>query len=134
MVKVRSACAAVVLTNPLLVALVCAVLALVLLSPAPVLEAQPNPAKVNLVAPYRVTVGAAAVQLTSSGNVHGVVVKAMCPGQTIYIGVSSAVTTATGYPMTDAETLTLEVRNANQIYAIASAPAQAVAVLPFTRY
>jgi hypothetical protein len=57
----------------------------------------PNPL-VRLVAPYRVTVGAAAVQLTASGNVHGIVLKAICPGQTIYVGVSSSVTTATGYP------------------------------------
>jgi hypothetical protein len=92
----------------------------------------PNPL-VRLVAPYRVTVGAAAVQLTASGNVHGIVLKAICPGQTIYVGVSSSVTTATGYPLSDGETLTLEVQNANQIYAIASAAAQSVAILPFER-
>lgn len=91
-------------------------------------------APVRLSAPYRVTVGTTAVQLTSSGNVHGVVIKCICPGQTVYIGASSAVTTSTGYPMVDGETLTMEVRNANQIYAIASAAAQSVAVLPFARY
>jgi hypothetical protein len=90
-------------------------------------------AGVRLVAPYRVTVGAAAVQLTTSGNVHGIVIKAMCPGQTIYIGASSAVTTATGYPMVDGETLSLEATNANQVYAIASAGGQSVAVLPYSR-
>jgi hypothetical protein len=100
----------------------------------PTLFAQPSAASVRLTAPYRVTVGAAAVQLTASGNVHGIVVKALSPGQTVYIGASSAVTTATGYPMVDGETLTLEVRNADQLYAIASAASQAVAVLPFSRY
>jgi hypothetical protein len=99
---------------------------------APVSAQVRNP--IHLVAPYRVTVGAAAVQLTTSGNVHGVVIKAICPGQTVYVGVSSSVTTATGYPMADGETLTLEVQNANQVYAIASAATQSVAVLPFERY
>jgi hypothetical protein len=99
---------------------------------APVSAQVRNP--IHLVAPYRVTIGAAAVQLTASGNVHGIVIKAICPGQTIYIGASSAVTTSTGYPMVDGETLTLEAANANQIYAIASAAAQSVAVLPYARY
>jgi len=94
----------------------------------------PAAAPVRLVAPYRVTVGGTAVQLTSSGNVNGgVVVKAICPGQTMYIGISG-VTTATGYPLSDGEAVALGVGNANQIYAIASAAAQSVAVLPFSRY
>jgi hypothetical protein len=97
-------------------------------------EAQANRASIRLTAPYRVTVGAAAVQLTASGNVHGVVIKCLCPGQTVYVGTTSGVTTATGYPLVDGETLTLEIRNANQVYAIASAAAQSVAVLPFSRY
>lgn len=105
------------------------------LSPVSTVFAAPQGASVQLVAPYRVTVGATAVQLTNSTNVNGgVVIKAICPGQTLYIGISSAVTTSTGYPMSDGETLTLEVRNANQLYAIASAAAQSVAVLPFSRY
>lgn len=98
------------------------------------LLAQPS-ASIRVVAPYRVTVGVAAVQLTSSGNVNGgVCVKALAPGQTLYLGVSAAVTTATGWPMTDNESLCLEVNNANQVWAIASAAAQSVAVLPFSRY
>lgn len=97
--------------------------------------AQPNRAAVQLLAPYRVTVGASAVQLTASGNVNGgVVVKAICPGQTVYVGTSAAVTTANGYPLSDGETLTLEVSNADKVFAIASAAAQSVAVLPFSRY
>jgi hypothetical protein len=99
------------------------------------LEAQTTQAApVRLVAPYRVAVGVAAVNVTASGNVRGVVLKAICPGQVIYIGADSGVTTATGYPMSDGETLTLEVRNANQIFAIASAAAQSLSVLPFERY
>jgi len=99
------------------------------------LEAQGTRAPVRLIAPYRVTVGTSAEQVTDSGNVNGgVVIKAICPGQTIYVGVSSSVTTSTGYPLSDGETLTLEVRNANALYVIASAAAQSVAVLPFSRY
>jgi len=95
----------------------------------------PTAAPVRITAPYRVTVGGTAVQLTSSGNVNGgVVIKALCPGQTIYIGTSSAVTTANGYPMSNGETLTLEVINANALWAIASAAAQEIAVLPFSHY
>lgn len=97
--------------------------------------AQPVSANVHPLAPYRVTVGAAAGQLTSSTTVNGgIVIKAICPGQTIYVGVSSAVTTATGFPLSDGETLRIEVSDANQLYAIASAAGQSVAVLPFSRY
>lgn len=99
------------------------------------LQAQPNRASVQVTAPYRVTVGTSAVQLTSSGNVNGgVCIKALVPGQTMYLGVASTVTTATGWPMSDNESLCLEVRNANVLYGIASAAAQAVAVLPFSRF
>lgn len=99
------------------------------------LFAQPNRAAINVVAPYRVTMGVAAAQITTSGNVNGgVCLKALVPGQTLYIGVSSAVTTSTGWPMTDNESLCLEVRNANVLYGIASAAAQSVAVLPFSRF
>lgn len=99
------------------------------------LLAQPNRAPVRVTAPYRVTVGGTAVQLTSSGNVNGgVCLKALVPGQTLYLGVSTAVTTSTGWPMSDNESLCLEVINANQIWGIASAAAQSVAVLPFSRY
>lgn len=100
---------------------------------APV-DAQGTRAPVRVTAPYRVAVGTSAAPLTSSGNVNGgVVIRAICPGQIIYIGVAG-VTTSNGFPLSDGETLTLEVRDANQIYAIASAAAQSVAVLPFSRY
>jgi len=85
--------------------------------------------KIN--APYRVTVGVAAVQLTSNGTVHGQLIKALCPGQTIYIGRTSAVTTLTGYPLADMETLTLEVADVSELWAIADAAAQEVAILPY---
>lgn len=99
----------------------------------PAVEAQPPAPSIDLVAPYRVEVGVAAVQLTSSGNVNGgVVVKCLCTGQTIFIGASSAVATATGYPLSDREALYLNVRNANQIWAIASGAAQNLAVFPVT--
>lgn len=99
------------------------------------LRAQGTRGPINVIAPYRVAVGTSAVQLTTSGNVNGgVCIKALAPGQTMYLGVSSAVTTSTGWPMSDRESLCLEVRNANVLYGIASAADQAVAVLPFSRY
>src|SRR4051812_29669599 len=84
----------------------------------------------RLVAPARLTVGAAAVQGTDIAC-HGVVVRGMCPGQTVYIGVSSAVTTATGYPLADGEEKSFEITNLNQLYFIASAAAQAIAYFPY---
>jgi hypothetical protein len=93
----------------------------------------PTPTTVRLKAPYRVAVGVAAVPLTGLQKVHGHVIKAICPGETIYIGASAAVTTATGYPLSNGETLGLEVFDASTVYAIASAAAQSVAVLPYVR-
>jgi hypothetical protein len=58
------------------------------------------------------------------------VVKALCPGQTVYVGTSSAVTAADGYPLSDGETLTLEVKNGSDLWFIASAADQAVAFFP----
>lgn len=82
-------------------------------------------------APSRLTVGASAVQGTNVTG-HGVIVKAICPGQTIYVGTSSALTTANGWPLADNESLAFEVKNANELYFIASAAAQAVALFPYT--
>jgi hypothetical protein len=83
------------------------------------------------IAPTRLAVGVAAVQ-GSDIPCHTVVVKALCPGQTIYVGTSSGVTTANGYPLADGEFLTFEVKNANQLWFISDAAAQAVAFFPGT--
>jgi len=82
------------------------------------------------IAPARQTVGVAAVQ---GANVpcHGVVVKAIAPGQTIDVGVSSAVASGAGWPLSDGETLTFEVTNLNQLWFIASAAGQAIAYFPY---
>jgi hypothetical protein len=85
---------------------------------------------VRLVAPARLAVGAAAVQ-GPSAPCHGVLVRGVCPGQTIYIGISSGVTVANGYPMADGEEKQFEVSNLNQLWFIASAAAQAIAYFPF---
>jgi len=87
-------------------------------------------------APIRQTInnaGGAQQGSSTPGNVHGVVIKAICPGQNIYVGVSSAVTTGTGYKMGDGETLTFEVKNLNKLWFIASADGQSISVLPFLR-
>lgn len=86
---------------------------------------------VNLrVAPSRLAVGLAAVH-SASIPCHGVLVKAICPGQVIYVGISNAVTTATGYPMNDGDQLQFEVKDATQLWFIADAAAQSVAILPY---
>lgn len=114
------------------IALLSAAIGVVLELASPVQAQPPGPA-ITLTAPYRVTVGTDAVQLTSSGNVNGgVLIKCLCSGQTVYLGASSAVTTSTGYPLSNGDSVVLAVRNANQVYAIASAAAQSVAVLPFS--
>lgn len=82
------------------------------------------------VAPSRLTVGVAAAH-TASIPCHGVMVRALCPGQNIYIGVSSGVTTADGYPMTDGDEKVFEVKDVTQLWFIADAAAQAVAIFPF---
>jgi hypothetical protein len=87
------------------------------------------PVRLNT-APSRLTVGAAAVQ-GPNVSVHGVVVKTICPGQVIYLGTSNGVTTATGFPLYDGESMSFEVSNLNQLWFIASAAAQAVAFLPY---
>lgn len=82
-------------------------------------------------APSRLAVDAAAVR---GPNIpcHGVIVKAICPGQTVYVGIANTVTAANGYPLYDGETLTFEVSNANQFWFIGSAAGQSVAFLPYT--
>lgn len=90
-------------------------------------------APLRITAPSRVTVGAASVQ-GSNRPCHGVLVRAICPGQTIYVGVDTGVLTTTGWPMADGEVLDLAVKNANDLWFIASAAAQSVALLPYSLY
>jgi hypothetical protein len=90
-------------------------------------------APIRVRTPVRKTIGTSAVQGPDSGVHHAFILKAICPSQVIYVGDSAAVTTATGYPMTDNETLVVEGRNSYELYFIASAAAQAISVLPFDR-
>ena len=90
-------------------------------------------ASVRLKAAFRETVDDSAAALTSV-KCHGVVLKAICPGQTIYIGADATVSAANGYPMSDGETLSLEVFDVAEIWAIASAADQHLAVLPYARH
>lgn len=82
-------------------------------------------------APGRLTVNGAAVQ-GPSVQCHGVLVRGICPGQTIYIGVGNGVLTTTGYPLSDGEEKQFEIDNLNQLWFIASAAAQAIAYFPYT--
>ena len=90
-------------------------------------------APIRLGTPVRKTIGATAVAGPDSGQHHGFLVKALCSGQVVYVGKTAAVTTADGFPLYDKETLAIEGRNANEVYFIASASAQEIAVLPFDR-
>lgn len=94
----------------------------------------PPAASTKIFAPYHVTVGAAAVHLgPASGNsrAHSHTLKAVCtPGEKVYLGASSAVTTADGYPLEDGETFPFEVFDASKIWAIGTAGGQKVVVLP----
>lgn len=90
-------------------------------------------APLRLKAPFREVAGAAALQAPSS-SCHGVVVKAICPGQTVYLGVSGALTTANGFPLADGATLDLAVKNTDEIWHIASAAAQGLSLWPYSMY
>lgn len=93
-------------------------------------------APLRITAPIRQTVGGTAVQGNGGTSVpcHGVLVKAVSPGQTIYVGVSGAVTTGNGWPLADGNVLDLQVKNVTDLWFIASAAGQAVALLPYSLY
>jgi hypothetical protein len=90
-------------------------------------------APVRLRAPYQVVIGTTAQALTSSGGVLGVTLKAISPGQTIYLGTDNTVSSLTGWPLADGETFTVEVSDASTIWVVASAPSQRLAVFPYRR-
>lgn len=98
-----------------------------------ILDAQNPLPPVRLMRPYHMLIGTSVQNLGSTGVVRGVTLKAICPGETIYIGIDSAVTTTDGFPMTDNETLYLEVNNPNQIWAIATASSQRLVVFAHRR-
>lgn len=82
-----------------------------------------------------ISTGTGAPLTDNCGNQHGFVIKALCPAaQVIYVsGTLATCTAAAGYPMNDGETLTLEVQNENQIFALASAGSAQLAILPFAK-
>lgn len=88
---------------------------------------------VVLSAATQTPVGVSAVQLPNTGTVLGVMLKAISPGQIVYIGTTSAVSTTTGFPLSDGDSIILEVSNANQVWAVATASGQRVAVFPYRR-
>lgn len=90
-----------------------------------------NAGTITLVAPFRVAVGATCVQLTASAGLKGVTIMPIAPGQTIYLGSDNTCTTANGFPLTNGQPASFTVSNSNQIWAIASAAAQAVSVFPW---
>jgi hypothetical protein len=87
-------------------------------------------APLKLHTPFREAVGIAAVQVAAV-SCHGAMVRAICPGQTIYVGKDDTVTAANGFPMADGDTLDLQLGNTSTVWVIASAADQALAVLPY---
>ena len=80
----------------------------------------------------RATVGTSAVEVTSSAPMAGrrsISLKAIASGSTIiYIGHSNAVTSSTGYPLANDQSLDLEVDATTLIWAISSSGSQALSV------
>jgi hypothetical protein len=78
------------------------------------------------------TVGASAVQITPTplNNRSSVALKAVCTtGNAIYIGTTSGVTTSTGFPLYNENSLDMDLTGVNTIYAIASAASQTLCVV-----
>lgn len=78
------------------------------------------------------TIGTSAVQLTVTPLTGrtSMSIKAITTGNNIvYVGNSSGVTTSTGYPLFNGDSLQLDLTGAHVVYAIASAAAQTLAVL-----
>jgi len=91
---------------------------------------QPEP-PLSLLAPYQATVGPSAAALPSSGVVRGVVLKAISPGHTIYIGTNNTLTAANGWPIADNDSVAFDISEASQIWVVASAADQRIAILPY---
>lgn len=79
------------------------------------------------------TVGTSAVQLTvtplTGRSSMGIKMKAATFGDGVYIGNSSGVTTSTGYPLFDGDTLQLDLKSTQVIYAIGTAAGQLIYVV-----
>jgi hypothetical protein len=88
-----------------------------------------NPIKIG--SPGRITVGTAA---SPGPNVsaHGFFLKTTGTGQTVFIGVSSAVSINDGYPVSSDQSIQVEVGNLNQLWFIGSAASIGLAYLPYT--
>lgn len=86
---------------------------------------------VRLQKPYQVVVGPTATALTSTGLVRGVALKAISPGYTIYIGTDNTVSSLTGWPLADNDSIAFDISEASQLWVIASGANQRVAVLPY---
>jgi hypothetical protein len=78
------------------------------------------------------TVGTTSVRLTPTplSNRSAMSIKAVISGNAmVYIGNSSAVTSSTGYPLFNGDSLQLDLTAGQAVYAIASAGSQLVAVM-----
>ena len=81
-----------------------------------------------------VVVGTAPVQLPSTAGVRGVSLQALLPsGGAIYVNRSNAVSALNGWRLVDGQSMDLGVSNANQFWAVATAPDQRLVVWPHRR-
>lgn len=77
-------------------------------------------------------VGTSAVQLTPTplANRKSMSVKAILTGNNVvYVGNSSGVTSSTGYPLFNGDSVQLDITGSATVYAIATAAAQTIAVV-----
>ncbi len=84
----------------------------------------------KVVAVGRITVGATAVR-GDDVKCHSVMIKALCSGQTIDVGIDNTVTSGSDYQLADGAFLTLSCRNLNEVWFEASAAAQEICYLAF---
>lgn len=83
----------------------------------------------------QLTVGTSQVQ-GSDRPCHGVLIKALCSGQQIYVKPFSSTTilATNAWRMDDLEVLDLQVKNLNELAFIASAAAQTIVAMPYSLY
>jgi hypothetical protein len=79
----------------------------------------------------QVTVGITAVQIASPAlaNRRMITLKAICPGQRIYVGPTNAVTVNNGFPLADGDGLDMDLGPTTTLWAVASAAGQTLATL-----
>jgi hypothetical protein len=75
----------------------------------------------------QITVGTSAVQLTSTNDAVGVIIKSLAANTgKIYIGTTNGVTAANGFELTAGQQINAQILNANALWAISDTAAQKI--------